>query len=307
MSKNIFKTAPTNKSSNNKGFNNNRFSSLKDELNEPPVENSNTSKEIKDKKKEKEKEKEKSRFNFDDDEVNVFTVENTQDNIKDTKVIQNNTHTHKYTNTHNSFTNLKPPVIKEAESVPFIYTEDAFPELLVKTTNKTNNQPDTNEELHKMTLVEKLKSKYNEDIEENKRKQEEKRIQEEKDYVKPGWVYIKRDPNTKKWSNNYGNNQTIIVQTSKTLNEHMNYWVDSVVDRYERRKEVEDNYYGYNHDFIPEHENNIDYFDMLDEKAEQEKAKEEKEIINNYLNDNEDDDNDNYESYSNDYWKKIIL
>ena len=48
----------------------------------------------------------------------------------------------------------------------------------------------------------------------------------------------------------------------------------------------------------------MDLADMLDEKAEQEKAKEEKEIINKYLNDSEDDDNDNYDSYSNDYWKK---
>ena len=261
MSKNIFKRAPTNKSSN-KGFNNNRFSSLKDELNEPPVKNSNTLKEVKD--------KEKSRFNFDDDEVNVFKVENTEDNIRDTKEIHNNTNT----NTHNSFTVLKPLIKKQAEIVPFIYTEDAFPELLVKTTNKTNNEHGTIKHLNKLTLVEKLKSKYNEDIEENKRKQEEKIIKEEKDYVNPGWVYIKRDPNTKKWSSNYGNNQIIVVQRPKTLNEHMNYWVDDVADRYERRKELEDNYYGYNHNFTYEDENYIDYFDMLDEKAEQKKAKE---------------------------------
>ena len=83
------------------------------------------------------------------------------------------------TNTHNSFTTFKPLIKKQAEPVPFIYTEDAFPELLVKTSNKINNQNGTNEELNKLTLVEKLKSKYNENIEENKRKQEDKRIQEE--------------------------------------------------------------------------------------------------------------------------------
>lgn len=305
MSKNIFKTEATTKNSSNKGFiNNNRFSSLKDELIEKPVENTNIIKEVKD--NVKDKDKEKSRFNFDDDVVNVFKVENTEDNIRDTKAIHNNTHTHTntHTNTHNSFTTLKPLIKKQAEIVPFIYTEDAFPELLVKTTNKTNNEHGTIEHLNKLTLVEKLKSKYNEDIEENKRKQEEKIIKEEKDYVNPGWVYIKRDPNTKKWSSNYGNNQIIVVQRPKTLNEHMNYWVDGVADRYERRKELEDNYYGYNHNFSYEDENYIDYFDMLDAKAEQKKAKEEREIINNYLNDSEDDDNDNYDSYSNDYWKK---
>ena len=84
----------------------------------------------------------------------------------------------------------------------------------------------------------------------------------------------------------------------------MNLWVYGVADIYERRKELKENYYGYTDDFTPEDENNIEYFDMLDAKAEQEKEKEEKEFINNYLNDNEDDDNDNYESYSNDYWKK---
>lgn len=291
----------TTKNSNNKGFNNNRFSSLKDELNEHPAnEISTLIKEVKE--KDKVKDKPKSRFNFDDDDINVFKVENTEDNIRDTKVIQNNTHT--YTNTYNSFTTLKPVIIKETETVPFVYTEDAFPELLIKKSNKINNKNDTNEDLNKLTLVEKLKSKYNEDIEENKRKQEEKRIQEEKDYVNPGWVYIKRDPNTKKWYNNYGNNQIIVSERPKTLNEHMNYWADGVVDRYERRKELEDKYYGYNHDFTPEHENYIDYFDMLDAKAEQEKAKEEKELINSYLNESEDDDIDNYDSYSNDYWKK---
>lgn len=295
MSKNIFKTAPTNKSNNNKGFNNNRFSSLKDELNEPPVENNYIP-------KKDNLVKEKSRFNFEDDDINVFKVENTEDNIRDTKAIQNNTRMH--TNTHNSFTTFKPLIKKQAEPVPFIYTEDAFPELLVKTSNKINNQNGTNEELNKLTLVEKLKSKYNENIEENKRKQEDKRIQEEKDYVTPGWVYIKRDPNTKKWCNNYGNNQIIIAEGPKTLNEHMNLWVYGVADIYERRKELKENYYGYTDDFTPEDENNIEYFDMLDAKAEQEKEKEEKEFINNYLNDNEDDDNDNYESYSNDYWKK---
>ena len=54
---------------------------------------------------------------------------------------------------------MKPLIKKQAEIVPFIYTEDAFPELLVKTTNKTNNEHGTIKHLNKLTLVEKFKSK----------------------------------------------------------------------------------------------------------------------------------------------------
>jgi len=316
MSKNIFKTAATTKNSSNKvGNNNSRFSSLKDELNEQPVEHIVTPK--------KEKTvKEKSRFNFDDDEVNVFTsVEITQDDVKDirdsrdTRIAQNKT----YSSSYNSFTTLKPPVIKPVEFVPFVYNEELFPELPLKTSNEVKpekisfadklklKQPEVKSEnmdikVEKTTLVEKLKSRYKEDNEENKRKQEEKRIQEDKNYVKPGWVYFRKDPNTKKWHNYYGDNARIIVR-EKTLNEHMNYWIDGVVDRYLTRKEMLENVYGITDDYSPPEENNIEYFDMLDEKAEQERAKEEEEIINKYLNDNEEDEEED-DSYSNDYWKK---
>ena len=319
MSKNIFKTEATSKNNSIKvGNNNSRFSSLKDELNEKPSENIVTPK--------KEKiPKEKSRFNFDNDEVNVFTsVENNPDDIRYEKeeryeiISQNNIRT------YNSFTTLKPPVIKPAEVVPLIYSEELFPELTLKKTNEVktetisfadklkSNKTDVKKEevntenieikVDKITLVEKLKSRYKEDNEENNRKQEEKRIKEEKDYVKPGWVYFRKDPNTKKWHNYYGDNTRIVVR-EKTLNEHMNYWIYGVVDRYLTRKEMLETDYGITDDYSPPEENNIEYFDMLDEKAERERAKEEEEIINKYLNDNEDDYNDD-ESYSNDYWKK---
>ena len=325
MSKNIFKTAATTKNSSNKmGNNNSRFSSLKDELNEQPVENIVTPKKDK-------IVKEKSRFNFDDDEVNVFTsVEITQDDVKDTRdsrdsrdsrTVQNNT----YSSSYNSFTTLKPPVIKPVEFVPFVYNEELFPELLLKKSNEVKpekisfadklklKQPEVKKEeevksenmdinVEKLTLVEKLKSRYKEDNEENKRKQEEKRIQEDKNYVKPGWVYFRKDPNTKKWHNYYGDNARIVVR-EKTLNEHMDYWIDGVIDRYLTRKEILENVYGITDDYSPPEENNIEYFDMLDEKAEQERAKEEEEIINKYLNDNEEEEEED-DSYSNDYWKK---
>ena len=126
--------------------------------------------------------------------------------------------------------------------------------------------------------------------------------EEEKDYVKPGWVYFKRDPVTKKMTTHYGDNTRIVVR-EKTLNEHMDYWVDGVVDRYLRRKEMLENVYGITDYYSPPEENNIEYFDMLDEKAEQEKLKENQEIINKYLNDNDEDDYQE-DSYSNDYWKK---
>ena len=42
---------------------------------------------------------------------------------------------------------------------------------------------------------------------------------------------------------------------------------------------------------------------MLDEKAEEEQAKEDEEIMRKYLNENEQDDYDE-DSYINDYWKK---
>ena len=351
MSKNIFKTEATTKNSSNKGGNNNRFSSLKDELNEKPVENSVIPKREKivkeksrfnfdddqvnaftsvdnniiEKKEEFVKDSPKSRFNFDDDEVNVFTVINTEDSTQDTRDTRD-TRIQNIRHSYNSFTTLKPPVIKPVEVIPFVYNEELFPELILKKNNSAipekisfadklklkqtedkkeeivKKEEDKKEEIEKPTLVEKLKSRYKEDIEENKRKQEEKRIQEEKDYVKPGWVYFKRDPITKKMTTHYGDDTRIIVR-EKTLNEHMNYWVDGVVDRYLRRKEMLENVYGINDDYSPPEENNIEYFDMLDEKAEQEKLKENQEIINKYFNENEEDDYAE-DSYSNDYWKK---
>ena len=84
----------------------------------------------------------------------------------------------------------------------------------------------------------------------------------------------------------------------------MNYWIDGVVDRYLRRKEMLETVYGINDDYSPPEENNIDYFDMLDEKIEEEIEKEKRQYINSYLNDDDDEDSDNYDSYSNDYWKK---
>jgi hypothetical protein len=299
MSTNIFKTAPTTKNSSNKGGNNSRFSSLKDELNEKSIVT-----------QKKEKVKEKSRFNLDDDDVNIFfTSEISEDNTRDTRMTQNI----RQNNTHNSFTNIKYPTIKPAEAVTIVYTEELFPELTLKKSNSVTpekisfadklklKQPEVNKDDKTTSLVEKLKIKYKEDNEENKRNQEEKRIQEEKDYVKPGWVYFRCDPNTKKWYNYYGNNSTIVVR-AKNFNEHMNYWIDGVVDRYETRKELMENNYGY--DYSNEEDDNIEYFDMLDAKEEQEIADEKEEIIKKYLNDNKDDDIDNYDSYSNDYWKK---
>jgi GTP-binding protein EngB required for normal cell division len=100
----------------------------------------------------------------------------------------------------------------------------------------------------------------------------------------------------------YGENTQFVIR-EKTLNEHMNYWIDGVVDRYLRRKEMLETVYGINDDYSPPEENNIEYFDMLDEKAEEEQAKEDEEIMRKYLNENEQDDYDE-DSYSNDYWKK---
>ncbi len=294
MSKNIFKTATTVKNSSNKS-NNNRFSSLKDELNEKSIENNTIPKEV------KEKEKPKSRFNFDDDEVNVFKVENTEDKI-DTKIIQNTAHIQ----SHNSFTTIKTQVIKPVEEeVKFVYNEDFFPEL---TTIKKNNDKKTSY-VDKMkinnpdtSLVEKLKLKYKEDIEENKKKQEEKRLEEEKNYIEPGWVCFRRDPITKRMNPYYGDNNPIVVK-EKTLSEHVNNWIDGVEDRYLRRKELLENKYGINNDYSYE-ENYAEYFDMLDAKEEYENAKEEERILNSYLNEEEEDEIDSYESYSYDYWKK---
>ena len=310
MSNNIFKTASNAKNSN-KVTSNNRFSSLKDELIERHVDNNIIPNENKGKEKEKEKEKEKpkSRFNFDNDEVNVFAVENIVDtreviDTRDSRLTQNNT--------RNSFTTLRP-VIKPVEVVSFVYKEESFPELSLKKGNivtpekisfadKLKNN-EIKEEVDKMSLVEKLKLKQNEDIEENKRKEELKKIQEKKNcYVKPGWVTIIRDPITKKTRTFYGDNKHI--ERDKTLNEHMNYWIDGVVDRYLRRKEMLETVYGINDDYSPPEENNIDYFDMLDEKIEEEIEKEKRQYINSYLNDDDDEDSDNYDSYSNDYWKK---
>ena len=311
MSNNIFKTASNAKNSN-KGTSNNRFSSLKDELIERHVDNNIIPNENKGKEKEKEKEKPKSRFNFDNDEVNVFAVENIVDTrevidtreTRDSRLTQNNT--------RNSFTTLRP-VIKPVEAVSFVYKEESFPELSLKKGNivtpekisfadKLKNN-EIKEEVDKMSLVEKLKLKQNEDIEENKRKEELKKIQEKKNcYVKPGWVTIIRDPITKKTRTFYGDNKHI--ERDKTLNEHMNYWIDGVVDRYLRRKEMLETVYGINDDYSPPEENNIDYFDMLDEKIEEEIEKEKRQYINSYLNDDDDEDSDNYDSYSNDYWKK---
>ena len=216
---------------------------------------------------------------------------------------------------YNSFTNIKKTTITPVEDViPFVYTEELFPELLVKKSislkpdkisfadKLKSKQPEVTIEEKPISLVEKLKLKYKEDNEENNRNQEEKRIQEEKDYVRPGWVYFRKDPNTKKWYNYYGNNSTIVVRP-KNFNEHMNYWVDSVIDRYETRKELLDNNYGYD-GYDNQEDDNIEYFDMLDAKIEQEIADEKEEIINKYLNDNKDDNSDNYESYNNDYWRK---
>jgi hypothetical protein len=307
MSNNIFKTASTAKNSSNKGASNNRFSSLKDELIEQPIDNS-----IPNENKGKEKEKPKSRFNFDNDEVNVFAVDNIVDTRevidtreqRDSRLTQNNT--------RNSFTTLRP-VIKPVEVVSFVYKEESFPELSLKKGNivtpekisfadKLKNN-EIKEEVDKMSLVEKLKLKQNEDIEENKRKEELKKIQEKKNcYVKPGWVTIIRDPITKKTRTFYGDNKHI--ERDKTLNEHMNYWIDGVVDRYLRRKEMLETVYGINDDYSPPEENNIDYFDMLDEKIEEENEKEKRQYINSYLNDDDDEDSDSYDSYSNDYWKK---
>jgi hypothetical protein len=318
MSKNIFKNSYTTKNTSNKG-NNNRFSSLKDELNENPIENNVIPK------KEKEEKREKSRFNFDDDVVNVFTDNNVEEEIKDTKEIRDTRDTRDIRdirdtrdtrNTHNSFTALKPQVIKPVEAVTFVYNEELFPELPFKkdnivTTEKLSfadklklKQTEIKKEEHVNTvpLSEKLKLKHTENIEENIKRKELKRIQEEKDYVKPGWVYYKRDPITKKMRPYYGENTQTIVK-EKTLNEHMNYWIDGVVDRYLRRKEMLETVYGITDDYSPPEENNIEYFDMLDEKVEEELDKEEEEIINKYLNDNEED-YDNYETYNNDYWKK---
>jgi hypothetical protein len=300
MSTNIFKTAATSKNSSNKGSNNSRFSSLKDELIEKPIDNSSVI-------HKKEKVKEKSRFNFDDDDVNVFFTAEIAEDTRDTRDTQNNTY-----NTYNSFTTLKVPSIKQIEPITIVYNEELFPELTLKKSNSVNpekisfadklklKQTEVNKE-DKPSLVEKLKIKYKEDNEENKRNQEEKRIQEEKDYVKPGWVYFRRDPNTKKWYNYYGNNSTIVVRP-KNFNEHINYWIDGVVDRYETRKELLENNYGV--DYSNEEDDNIEYFDMLDAKAEQEIADEKEEIVKKYLNDHKDDDSENYDSYSNDYWKK---
>ena len=81
-------------------------------------------------------------------------------------------------------------------------------------------------------------------------------------------------------------------------------WVDGVTKRHTKYNEEKETYYGYNDDYSPPEENNIEYFDMLEAKAEQEIAKEEEEIIKKYLNNDEYDNIDNYESYSNDYWKK---
>jgi hypothetical protein len=298
MSKNIFKTVST-KNSSNKG-NNNRFSYLKDEINEKPIENIVVPK----KEKEKEEKKEKSRFNFDDDVVNVFTVNDLEQDTRDTRGFQNN-----------SLSSLKPPIIKPVEAVPFVYNEELFPELKVKTSNTVNPEKVSfadklklkqtevkKEDKEVITLSEKLKLKHNEDIEENQRKSYEKRTQEEKDYVKPGWVYYRRDPVTKKMTPHYGENAKFVIR-EKTLNEHMNYWIDGVVDRYLSRKEMLETVYGINDDYSPPEENNIEYFDMLDEKAEEEQAKEDEEIMRKYLNENEQDDYDE-DSYSNDYWKK---
>ena len=304
MSKNIFKNASATKNSSNKG-NNNRFSSLKDELNEKPIENIVVPK--KEMKKENVERNEKSRFNFDDDVVNVFTVNDVEQDTRDTRDtrgIQNN-----------SLSTLKPPIIKPVEAVPFVYNEELFPELKVKTSNIVNSEKVSfadklklkqtevkKEDKEVTTLSEKLKLKYNEDIEESQRKNYEKRTQEEKDYVKPGWVYYRRDPVTKKMRPYYGENSQFVVR-EKTLNEHMNYWIDGVVDRYLRRKELLENVYGINDDYSPPEENNIEYFDMLDEKAEEEQAKEDEELMNKYLNENEENSEENYETY-NDYWKK---
>ena len=311
MSNNIFKTASNAKNSN-KGASNNRFSSLKDELIERHVDNNIIPNENKGKEKEKEKEKPKSRFNFDNDEVNVFAVENIVDTRevidtrepRDSRLTQNNT--------RNSFTTLRP-VIKPVEVVSFVYKEESFPELSLKKGNIVTQEKisfadklknnEIKEEVDKMSLVEKLKLKQNEDIEENKRKEELKKIQEKKNcYVKPGWVTIIRDPITKKTRTFYGDNKHI--ERDKTLNEHMNYWIDGVVDRYLRRKEMLETVYGINDDYSPPEENNIDYFDMLDEKIEEEIEKEKRQYINSYLNDDDDEDSDSYDSYSNDYWKK---
>lgn len=307
MSNNIFKTAVASKNSNNKSGNNNRFSSLKDELNERPVDNIAIPKMKNEKENVKEEKREKSRFNFDDDIVNVFTnniIEEDTRDIRDTR------------DTRNSFSTLKPPVIKPVEAVTFVYNEELFPELSLKTSNNVTSEKlsfadklklkqteiKKEEDVNVVTLSEKLKLKHNENIEENIKIKELKRIQEEKDYVKPGWVYYKRDPITKKMRPYYGENTQTIVR-EKTLNEHMNYWIDGVVDRYLRRKERLETVYGITDDYSPPEENNIEYFDMLDEKAEQERDKEEEEIINKYLNENEEDD-DAYETYNNDYWKK---
>ena len=302
MSNNIFKTASTAKNSSNKVVSNNRFSSLKDELNERPVDNI-----IPNENKQREKEKPKSRFNFDNDEVNVFAVENIVDtreliDTRDTRMSQNNT--------RNSFTTLKPPTIKPVEAVSFVYKEESFPELSLKKSTPEkisfadkikNNQ--IKEEVDKMSLVEKLKLKHNEDIEENKKKEELKKNQDKKNcYVKSGWVTIIRDPITKKTRTFYGDNKHI--EREKTLNEHMNYWIDGVVDRYLRRKEMLETVYGITDDYSPPEENNIDYFDMMDEKVEEENEKEKRQYINSFLNDDEDYDSDSYDSYSNDYWKK---
>ena len=308
MSKNIFKNASTSKNSSNKGSNN-RFSYLKDELNEKPIEN------IVVPKKEKKEKEEKSRFNFDDDVVNVFTVNDVEQDTRDIRDIRG------FQN--NSLSTLKPPIIKPpiikpVEAVPFVYNEELFPELKVKTSNivnpekvsfadklklkQTEVKKEEKENKEVTTLSEKLKLKHNEDIEENQRKNYEKRSQEEKDYVKPGWVYYRRDPVTKKMTPHYGENTRFVVR-EKTLNEHMNYWIDGVVDRYLSRKEMLETVYGINDDYSPPEENNIEYFDMLDEQAEEEQAKEDEELMRKYLNENEEDEYDE-DSYNNDYWKK---